>query len=136
MEGAEERSCTSISAAGASGDHGHRCSRPDDGTVEVFALLGKRWTGLLIAALLKGPGFFSELHRAVPGISERMLADRLAELSALGLLVRIVDDGPPVRVSYRLTDAGRALGPAMAELSQWARSHLAGTRAPGPRRDA
>ncbi|MFR9673036.1 winged helix-turn-helix transcriptional regulator [Streptomyces sp. TR06-5] len=87
-------------------------------------MLGKRWTGLIIAALMNGPGHFAELRRAVPGISERMLSDRLTELASLGLVVREVDSGPPLRVSYRLTAAGLALRPAMVELTRWADTHL------------
>ena len=58
-------------------------------------MLGKRWTGLVLAALMNGPGHFAQLRRAVPGISERMLSDRLTELAALGLVVRTVEEGPP-----------------------------------------
>ncbi|GAA3362307.1 hypothetical protein GCM10017744_052500 [Streptomyces antimycoticus] len=53
-----------------------------------------------------------------------MLSDRLTELSTAGLVVREVDAGPPLRVAYRLTDAGKALEPALKELSRWAESHL------------
>ncbi|GCD36395.1 MULTISPECIES: winged helix-turn-helix transcriptional regulator [Streptomyces] len=101
------------------------CRQVDTGMTRVFALLGKRWTGLVVAVLLDGPVYFAELRRAVPGISERMLSDRLTELSAAGLVVREVDGGPPLRVSYRLTEAGRALDPALKELSRWAETYLA-----------
>lgn len=103
---------------------GEMCSTPEAGISRVFALLGKRWTGLIIAALMNGPGHFAELRRAIPGISERMLSDRLSELGALALVAREVDAGPPLRVSYRLTEAGLALRPAMVELTHWADTHL------------
>ncbi|MFJ4191667.1 winged helix-turn-helix transcriptional regulator [Kitasatospora sp. NPDC089509] len=91
----------------------------------VFTLLGKRWTGLLMGVLTHGgPAYFSELRRAVPGISERMLSDRLTELTEAGLVLREVDPGPPLRVSYRLTEAGLALKPALTELAVWADRHL------------
>jgi DNA-binding HxlR family transcriptional regulator len=91
----------------------------------AFALLGKRWSGLVVAVLDKhGPSYFSEVRRAVPGISERMLSDRLTELADAGLVLRQVDEGPPLRVSYRLTEAGAALGPALGELARWAEVHL------------
>ncbi|MGD9482692.1 helix-turn-helix domain-containing protein [Streptomyces sp. TRM70308] len=106
----------------ASGTAG--CAAPEHGITRVFELLGKRWTGMVIAALMHGPGHFTEVRRAVPGISERMLSDRLAELAGLGLVLRTVDEGPPLRVSYRLTDAGLALRPAMVELTRWADAHL------------
>jgi DNA-binding HxlR family transcriptional regulator len=100
------------------------CTSPDAGITRVFQVLGKRWTGLILAALMNGPGHFAELRRAVPRISERMLSDRLAELGALGLVTREVDEGPPLRVTYRLTTAGTALRPAMTELTRWAEAHL------------
>jgi DNA-binding HxlR family transcriptional regulator len=105
---------------------GEGCSSPKHGLTRVFQVLGKRWTGMVIAALMSGPGHFAELRRAVPGISERMLSDRLTELGVLGLVVRSVEEGPPLRVSYRLTAAGLALRPSMAELTRWADEYLPG----------
>ncbi|MFF5442400.1 winged helix-turn-helix transcriptional regulator [Streptomyces achromogenes] len=100
------------------------CKRVDDGITRVFQLLGKRWSGPIVAVLVGQPAYFTDLRRAVPGISERMLSDRLAELGAAGLVLREVDEGPPLRVSYRLTEAGAALEPALRELAQWAKLHL------------
>ncbi|MFF3332893.1 winged helix-turn-helix transcriptional regulator [Streptomyces sp. NPDC002888] len=100
------------------------CKRVDGAIARVFALLGKRWSGLIVAVLMERPVHFSDLRRAIPGISERMLSDRLTELGAAGLVVREVDEGPPLRVSYRLTDAGAALEPALKELRGWADEHL------------
>ncbi|MFD7662488.1 winged helix-turn-helix transcriptional regulator [Streptomyces sp. NPDC059788] len=100
------------------------CRQVDTGMARVFELFGKRWTGLIVSVLLDGPVHFAELRRAVPGISERMLSDRLTELSAAGLVVREVDGGPPLRVSYRLTEAGRALDSALKELGQWAETYF------------
>ncbi|MFJ4829595.1 winged helix-turn-helix transcriptional regulator [Streptomyces sp. NPDC088747] len=103
------------------------CQQVDDGMTRVFQLLGKRWTGLVVSVLLQRPVHFAELRRAIPGISERMLSDRLTELGAAGLVVREVDEGPPLRVSYRLTESGAALAPALKELGTWAESHLPGS---------
>ncbi|KKD09686.1 winged helix-turn-helix transcriptional regulator [Streptomyces sp. WM6386] len=100
------------------------CKRVDDGITRVFQLLGKRWTGPIVAVLTSGPAYFVDLRRAIPGISERMLSDRLTELASAGLVLREVAEGPPLRVSYRLTAAGAALEPAFAELKQWAQRHL------------
>jgi DNA-binding HxlR family transcriptional regulator len=100
------------------------CKRVDGGISRVFLLLGKRWTGPIVSVLVDQPAHFADLRRAVPGISERMLSDRLTELGAAGLVVREVDDGPPLRVLYRLTDAGAALKPALQELGDWAAKHL------------
>jgi DNA-binding HxlR family transcriptional regulator len=100
------------------------CTEPDSALLRVFKLLGKRWSGVVLAALMNGPGHFTELKRAVPGISERMLSDRLAELADVGLLTRHVESGPPLRVHYELTAAGHELRPAMQELTRWAEHHL------------
>ncbi|MEU1038209.1 winged helix-turn-helix transcriptional regulator [Streptomyces sp. NPDC005551] len=100
------------------------CQKVDDGMTRVFQLLGKRWTGLVVAVLLQRPVHFAQLRRAIPGISERMLSDRLTELGAAGLVVREVDEGPPLRVAYRLTEAGAALEPALKELGVWAERYL------------
>jgi DNA-binding HxlR family transcriptional regulator len=100
------------------------CKTVDGAMARVFALLGKRWTGLIVTVLMERPVHFSDLRRAIPGISERMLSDRLSELGAAGLVLREVDEGPPLRVSYRLTDAGAALEPALTELHGWAKQHL------------
>lgn len=100
------------------------CKEPDFALQRVFGLLGKRWTGVVIAALMSGPGHFAELKRAIPGISERMLSDRLSELAALGLLTREVEPGPPLRVNYELTDSGHGLRDSLTELTRWAEQHL------------
>lgn len=100
------------------------CERASEELTQVFALLGKRWSGLVVAVLTGGPVRFAELRRAIPGISERMLSDRLTELADSGLVVREVLEGPPLGVLYRLTPAGMALRPALEELSRWAHEHL------------
>ncbi|WP_406439178.1 helix-turn-helix transcriptional regulator [Streptomyces sp. NBC_00631] len=100
------------------------CKGVDVGITRVFQVLGKRWNGPILSVLMDRPAHFTTLRRAIPGISERMLSDRLAELGAAGLVVREVDEGPPLRVSYRLTAAGAALEPALKTLGEWARDHL------------
>ncbi len=96
----------------------------------VFGLLGKRWTGVLVGVLLRGPARFSALAREVTGVSERMLSERLTELGEAGLVERQVDHGPPVSVRYQLTATGEALRPAIQELQDWAAEHLGGDTAP------
>jgi DNA-binding HxlR family transcriptional regulator len=100
------------------------CAGVDAGITRVFQVLGKRWNGPILSVLMDQPTHFANLRRAIPGISERMLSDRLAELGAAGLVVREVDEGPPLRVSYRLTVAGAALEPSLKTLGEWAREHL------------
>jgi DNA-binding HxlR family transcriptional regulator len=90
----------------------------------AFDVLGKRWTGVVLGVLVHGPAGFSELSRAVGGISESVLSDRLSELARVGLVRRTVDEGPPLAVSYALTPAGEALVPAFEALEAWADEHL------------
>ena len=56
----------------------------------------------------------------MPGVSDRLLSSRLRELEREGLVERQVEPGSPVRVTYSLTEAGAALGPAISELKLWA----------------
>jgi DNA-binding HxlR family transcriptional regulator len=88
---------------------------------KAVELVGKRWTGCVVGALLPGPRRFCELSQAIPQISDRLLSTRLRELESEGLVERQVLAGSPVRVSYALTDKGRALEPAIGELQMWAR---------------
>jgi DNA-binding HxlR family transcriptional regulator len=83
-------------------------------------LIGRRWTGAIVRAMLSGPQRFSQLAALVPGLSDRLLSERLRELEDEGIVKRSVDDGPPVRVSYALTQAGLDLDRAMRELGSWA----------------
>ncbi|MER5348382.1 helix-turn-helix domain-containing protein [Streptomyces mirabilis] len=87
-------------------------------------MLGKRWSGVVLSTLMQGPVHFSELKRGIPGISDRILNERLVELAALDLVERNVVAGPPVRVFYKLTGHGAAMRPALDELTRWAENHL------------
>jgi DNA-binding HxlR family transcriptional regulator len=100
----------------------------DRALTSVFAVLGKRWTGLVIGVLLERPARFAEIARAIPGITESMLSARLTELKAAGLLTREVIEGPPIASLYRLTPSGEALRPALEALGAWAQAYL-GVRA-------
>ncbi|MEU5941034.1 helix-turn-helix domain-containing protein [Micromonospora sp. NPDC047548] len=94
------------------------------GLTRAFAFLGKRWNGMLLGTLANGPAGFAELTRALPGISESVLSDRLGELARVGLVSRTVREGPPLGVSYQLTDRGAALLPALTALARWADENL------------
>jgi DNA-binding HxlR family transcriptional regulator len=105
----------------------HTAATCDRGTAALgraFEFLGKRWNGVLLGTLRNGPAGFRELSRAVDGISDSVLSDRLSDLAAAGLITRTVDEGPPLAVSYALTDRGKALLPALREITVWAEEHL------------
>jgi DNA-binding HxlR family transcriptional regulator len=102
----------------------HTAPACDAALVRVFGFLGKRWNGLILGVLSGGPASFSELRRAVDGISDSVLSDRLTELATTGLVHRVVAEGPPVAVHYELTDVGTKLLPALRELARWAADNL------------
>lgn len=83
-------------------------------------LIGGRWTGAIIRAMLTGVTRFSELTQAIPGLSDRMLSERLKELEVEGVVERRVFPLTPVRIEYHLTDKGRALGGVVEAISGWA----------------
>jgi DNA-binding HxlR family transcriptional regulator len=83
--------------------------------------VGKRWTGAILYVLLHGGRMrFTEIAQAVQDLSDRLLSERMKELEARGLVKRHVSAGTPVKVSYELTEQGRQLAPALAELKVWA----------------
>jgi len=87
----------------------------------AIELIGKRWTGAIVCALTERPLRFGELAKAVPGLSDRLLSQRLRELEDAGVVEREVEPGTPVRVTYSLTEKGAGLRPVIRELRQWAR---------------
>jgi len=93
-------------------------------------LVGRRWTGAILRAMLAGHTRFSEIGAAVPGLSDRLLSERLKELGTEGLLERIADEATG-RAEYRLTDKGRELAPAIECLADWAERWLAAEDAAG-----
>ena len=88
-------------------------------------LIGRRWTGAILRALLDGETRFSDLTQAVPGLSDRLLSERLKELETEGIVTRTVFPEIPVRIEYTLTDKGRALGDVMDAIGNWAHEWLA-----------
>jgi DNA-binding HxlR family transcriptional regulator len=76
---------------------------------DAMRLLGGRWRIVLVYYLLEGPKRFSDLRRAMPRISQRMLTLDLRALEAAGLVSRTVYPEVPVRVEYALTAEGRRL---------------------------
>jgi DNA-binding HxlR family transcriptional regulator len=112
------------------------CARGDAALARAFDLLGQRWTGVVLGNLSSAPAGFRELARAIDGISDSMLSTRLTALTQAGLITRTVSEGPPLAVTYALTDAGAALIPALLQISRWAEEHLPGPQpaAATPRR--
>src|SRR5262245_53636113 len=88
--------------------------------LHAVELVGRRWTGAILRALLRGPARYNELVAAIPDLSDRMLSERLRELESEGIVVRSVIPEVPVRVEYSLSDKGRALEQAIVAIARWA----------------
>jgi DNA-binding HxlR family transcriptional regulator len=89
----------------------------------AIRLLGRRWAGAVVRAMLGGARRFGEIRADVPGITDAVLTTRLRELCALGLATREVTDGPPVLVEYLLTPAGRDLRPVLNAVERYGVKH-------------
>ena len=100
------------------------CVPKADLLARAFRFLGKRWNAIVLGHLSSGPTGFRELSRAIDGISDSVLSDRLADLTEGGLIARNVIAGPPMASSYELTDRGRALMPALEQIALWAHENL------------
>ena len=84
-------------------------------------VLGRPWNAFLLTMLQDGALRFSEISARPNGPGDKILAARLKDLEARGLIDRNVDAGPPIKVSYQLTKAGRAFGDVSAAIQRWGR---------------
>jgi DNA-binding HxlR family transcriptional regulator len=91
---------------------------------EVLGIVGDKWALLVVRMLEDGPRRFTELKRAIDGISQRMLTVTLRDLERDGLLTRTVRNVMPPHVDYELTPMGRTLREATAPLLEWSLAHL------------
>jgi DNA-binding HxlR family transcriptional regulator len=84
-------------------------------------ILARRWTLVILVVMLEAgrPMRYSEIARSVPGLSRRMLTERLTELEDAGLVLRQVGTGRPVTVAYALSDYGASLRATFRELRTW-----------------
>jgi DNA-binding HxlR family transcriptional regulator len=83
-------------------------------------LIGRRWTGAILRAMLNGTTRFSDITAQVPGLSDRLLSERLRDLEDEGIVTRTVIPERPVRIEYHLTEKGQALGPVLESVGTWA----------------
>lgn len=103
---------------------------PDPATDEcraltsILALVGDKWTVLIVVLLGDGPKRFNEIRRLVGAISQRMLTFTLRGLERDGLVTRTVFPTTPQRVDYALTKLGSTLWEAVEPLGSWARAHV------------
>src|ERR1700751_3712867 len=91
------------------------------GIEDAFRMLEGRWKMVIIFHLFaRGILRFSELEKAIPGVSQKMLIQQLRELERDGIVDRTVYPEVPPRVEYKLTKRGEALRPALRALTAWA----------------
>jgi DNA-binding HxlR family transcriptional regulator len=87
---------------------------------KAMAIMSRRWTGLILRALLAGTCRFNGISAYVPGLSDRLLSERLKELEAEGIVERRVYAETPVRIEYTLTEKGQDLRPVVEVVQLWA----------------
>lgn len=92
---------------------------------QVLARIGEKWSVLIIMFLAGGPRRFTEIKRAINGISQRMLTLCLRGLERDGLIKRTVHAVMPPHVEYELTSLGHSLTKPVISLGNWASSHIA-----------
>ncbi|MEJ1931331.1 helix-turn-helix domain-containing protein [Nostoc sp. NIES-2111] len=88
-------------------------------------MVADRWTLMAIDALEAGSLRFSQLQRALAGVSQKMLTQTLRQMERDGLVARKVYAEVPPRVEYTLTELGQTLGEAVCPLWLWAEKHAA-----------
>ncbi|HEY6193729.1 MAG TPA: helix-turn-helix domain-containing protein [Candidatus Eisenbacteria bacterium] len=100
-------------------------AKPVDSQCRAFQhaldVLARPWNALVLNVLQGGPLRFSEIRVRAQGPGDKVLSGRLKELEAHGLVLRMVGAGPPVRVSYQLTESGRAFGEVAQAIERWGR---------------
>jgi DNA-binding HxlR family transcriptional regulator len=96
----------------------------------AIELVGRRWTGAILRAMLAGEARFSDIAAVVPGLSDRLLSERLKELELEGIVTRIVVPSTPVRVEYTLTPKGQSLYDVIVAVATWAERWAAYTEEP------
>jgi DNA-binding HxlR family transcriptional regulator len=89
---------------------------------DAISVLEGRWKMLIVAHLYGEPVLrFSELRRAIPQISQKMLIQQLRALEQDGVVARTIHPEVPPRVEYELTELGQGLGPVFLALLDWSR---------------
>lgn len=88
---------------------------------QAIEVLGRPWTALILNVLQARPLRFSEISAAAQGPGDKVLSARLKDLEGNGLVVRQVHPGPPVRVTYELTERGHGFHDVASAIERWGR---------------
>ena len=99
---------------------GDRLSCAVETTLEI---VGGRWKVLILHELFQGVRRFNELHRALNGVTQKMLTQQLRELEDDGIVHREVYPQVPPKVEYSLTPLGRTLEPILDAMHEWGRRY-------------
>jgi DNA-binding HxlR family transcriptional regulator len=91
---------------------------------QVLDALSDKWVTLVLIALAGGPRRYSDLARAIAGVSQKMLTQTLRTLERDGLLTRTITPSVPVRVDYQLTALGQTILPVVAAIKDWSETHI------------
>lgn len=98
---------------------------PACATRKLLDRIGTKWTSMAVKVLAEaGELRFTQVRRAIPGVSQKMLSVTLQNLVADGLVARRVEHTVPPRVHYRLTPLGTSLEVPLAALRAWAELHM------------
>jgi len=109
----------------------HTPSSAATGIERAIKMIDGRWKLVILFHLFGGKTLrFSDLERAITGVSQKMLIQQLRQLERDGLIARVVHPQVPPRVEYHLTDWGQALCPALDALLTWAEAQPAANSAP------
>src|SRR6267154_4174460 len=101
-------------------------THPELCPVEATArIVGGRWKAAVLEQLFQGSKRFSELKRAIEGITQRTLSQQLRELQRTGIIERTVYADTPPRVVYSATPLGKSLRPLLDAMCRWGKSHSA-----------
>lgn len=90
----------------------------------AIEIVGRRWTGAIVRSMLAGATRFSDIVAAVPGLSDRLLSQRLKELESEGIVQRQVTPSTPVRIEYSLTQKGQDLAAVVRAIATWAEAWM------------
>lgn len=88
----------------------------------AIEFIGKRWMGAVIYSLLEGPKRYHEIISSIPGISDRLLTERLRDLENEGLIVKKIITASPKKVEYELTPIGKELEEVIKILVKWVKN--------------
>lgn len=90
----------------------------------AVGIITRRWTPEIVRVLMSGTARFGQIRTSIPGLSDRLLSERLKDLEAEGLVTRSVTPDTPVLIEYRLTEKGQALCSIVKEIAAWAETWL------------